>query len=144
MRQGIMLAMIVCSVAGLVGCSESQGVAPAAPTGAVASSGAPLLSGSSAATATAGLTKIPIAGTLDYLSESQPGRMVMTPSDMCHLWEYPVHDVFDGDVEGPVTFFEQGHGPCDFSHLAGSGPFIADVTWHGRRLGEIAEAIAYW
>ena len=23
-------------------------------------------------------------------------------------------------------------------------PIVADVTWDGRRLGEVAEAIAYW
>jgi hypothetical protein len=94
---------------------------------------APAVAGESGGvTALTGMKTATAAGTLDYVSEDPPGRAVVTPSGMCHFWQYPVYDRFDGDISGPVTFFEQGHGPCDFSHIAGSGPFEAHVTWKGR------------
>jgi hypothetical protein len=36
----------------------------------------------------------------------------------------------------------EAHFPATF--VTHSLPILADVTWEGKRLGEIAEAIAYW
>ena len=78
-----------------------------------------------------------ISGTVQFAGAAPPGRSVLTPSEICHFWDSPVFTSFDGDVEGAVTFHEQTHGRCDFSHLTGSGPFDGQVQWNGRS-GSIA------
>ena len=133
MRQkSLWVLAVALAAAAAIACTDSI-TTPTAPTGsAVRSQTSAMSSGIDAVTAAAAVEKTPISGTLGYLSEAGPGRSVVTPSDMCHLWDFPVYDYFYGDVEGPVTFYEQGHGPCDFSHLAGSGPFEGEVVWQGR------------
>lgn len=132
MKTTLAFALVLVGAAGLFGCSGQQGLSPSAPTAITAPASTSVSTGSSAASVEAGVTKTEISGTLDFDHAGAPGRMVVTPSDMCHLWQFPVHDLLTGDVAGPITFLEQGHGPCDFSHLAGSGPFEGEVVWLGR------------
>ncbi len=127
MGKTVALALALIGVVLALGCSGVQ-TTPASPTPTVAVSGG----SSAAALPAAAVQKTAIAGTLDYRSEGVPSRTVTTPSDICHMWDDPVYDYFDGDVVGPVTFYEQGHGPCDYSRVSGSGPFEADVVWQGR------------
>lgn len=125
-RTPLVLAVTLLVAAGFGGCSASNDRAPTAPTTLDPSVSA------GNGTIEPVVIKTPIAGTLDFMSQDAPGRTVRTLRDICHVWELPVHDYFAGDVEGPVTFLEQGHGPCDYSRLSGSGPFEADVVWNGR------------
>lgn len=89
------------------------------------------------ATNAAGVQKEAISGMIQLVGIAPPERMLITPSDMCHTWDLPELGYFEGDVQGPVTFHVAVHGPCDFSHIAGSGPLDAAVTFRGRS-GNIA------
>jgi hypothetical protein len=81
----------------------------------------------------AGMNKEPISGALKFVGSSEPGRSVITPSGICHFWDVPVFThYYDGSVEGPVTFYEQQHLPCDGGHIVALGPFEGEVTWNGR------------
>jgi hypothetical protein len=73
-----------------------------------------------------------ISGTIQFAGVAPPGRVVETPSGICHFWDSPVFTLFQGDVAGPVTFHEQIHRTCDFSRLTASGPFEGEVQWNGR------------
>jgi hypothetical protein len=86
--------------------------------------------GISASVAASG--KSAISGTIAFVGAGTPGRVVVTSSGKCHVWDVDAYDQFSGDVSGPVTFHENEHYDCDFSHLTGSGPFDAEVTWNGR------------
>jgi len=131
MRKTSLWVIAVALVAAVAIACTGSTTTPTAPTeSAVLATTSATSSGSSALAAA--VAKTPISGTLVGVGEDAPGRIVMTPSGMCHSWEYPVYTELHGDVEGPVTFYEQGHGPCDFSHLAGSGPFEGEVVWQGR------------
>jgi len=83
-------------------------------------------------TRASGVEKAAISGTIQFLGVAPPGRSLVTSSGRCHNWDAPVTTTFTGDVAGVVTFFEQQHGPCDFSDLVASGPFEGQVTWNGR------------
>ncbi|NIS65230.1 MAG: hypothetical protein GTO05_08745 [Gemmatimonadales bacterium] len=80
----------------------------------------------------AGMNKELISGTSDLVGAGMAERAFTTPSGMCHLWDAPVFTHSSGSIEGPVTFNEQQHLRCDFSHLVASGPFEGEVTWNGR------------
>ena len=123
MRRAALIAAVAAGLAALAcGGASPTAMDQAAPV-AVTTSGQADESGG--VTSLAGMKTETATGTLDYESEGTPGRGVFTPSGMCHLWDYPVYDYFYGDIAGPVTFLEQGHGPCDFSHLSSRLP----PTW---------------
>jgi len=106
---------------------------PAAPTRDLAITVGGAESGESASVMSMTATnKEPINGTIQFLAAAPPGRSVITPTGHCHFWDSPAFTHFDGDVEGMVTFNEQLHAPCDFSHIAGSGPMEGQVIWRGR------------
>lgn len=128
MRRNLAIATVFALGVMASGCGD----APTAPQSVLPTASSTGDGGGGITTASAGMVKMPIAGTLGYNSESNPGRMLLTPSGICHYWDYPVHDQLDGDVMGPVTFHEQAHMPCDFSRYVGSGPFEGEVTWNGR------------
>ena len=75
--------------------------------------------------------KEPISGTVSFIGGGAPGNFRTTPSGNCFFTDVPVYDHFEGDVVGPVTFYEDERAPCDFGHLTGVGPFVAQVTWDG-------------
>lgn len=79
-----------------------------------------------------GMTKEPISGTIQFTGAGAPGRALITPSDLCHLWGVPVSTHFDGDLVGSVTFDEQQHDCLPFAKLVSLGPFEGEVTWNGR------------
>lgn len=81
----------------------------------------------------AGMTAVSISGTIGLAGGGPPGNVLITPSAVCHLFDLPVVNYFDGDVEGFVTFHEKIHDmKCDGSKLVISGPFEGEVTWSGR------------
>jgi hypothetical protein len=87
-------------------------------------------------TASAGVVKAAISGTLDMLwdhpgNQLPPGRVLINPDGKFHYWDGDVYDIFAGDVAGPVVFHEKGVVTPD-RHYIGSGPFDAEVTWNGR------------
>ena len=82
--------------------------------------------------ASSAVVKQPINGTISFVGGGSLGGFRMTPSGNCFFLNAEVIDHFEGDVVGPVTFDENERAPCDFSHLTGSGPFVAQVTWDGR------------
>lgn len=82
-------------------------------------------------TVSATAVKQPISGTVSLVGGGSLGGFRMTPSGRCFFLNAEVIDHFEGDVVGPVTFDENERAPCDFSHLTGSGPFVAQVTWNG-------------
>lgn len=132
MRRALLTAAAVALGFVVSGCAD----APTAPSSALPTASTPI-DGGGTSTTSAAMVKTPIAGTLESVGEDPPGRSLVTPSDICHYWDYPVHTSLTGDVEGPVTFHEQAHIPCDFSRFVGSGPFEGEVTWMGRS-GRIA------
>jgi hypothetical protein len=79
----------------------------------------------------AGVVKQPMAGTISFVENGSLAGFRMTPSGQCFFLNAEVLDHFEGDVVGSVTFYEDQRAPCDFSHLTGSGPFVAQVTWNG-------------
>lgn len=83
-------------------------------------------------TASAGVQKQAISGTIGLLGVLPPERSRMTPSGMCHAWEVDEFTMFDGDLQGPVTFHASSHQRCDGTHLVASGPFDGDMTFNGR------------
>ena len=100
----------------VVACTDQDPVAPDT---------APLFS------AAAGMDKVPIDGWIEQSPEIVvPGRSLTTPSGICHLWDLPVPAHFVGSIVGDVIFHEQEHFKCDFSHVVGSGPAEAVVTWN--------------
>ena len=81
--------------------------------------------------ASSAVVKQAIAGTLSFVGGGPLAGFRMTPSGRCFFLNAQVFDHFEGDVVGPVTFYEDQRAPCDFSRLTGSGPFVAQVTWNG-------------
>jgi hypothetical protein len=79
----------------------------------------------------AAVVKQPIAGTISFMGSGSLAGFRMTPSGNCFFLNAEVIDHFEGDIVGPITFYENERAPCDFSHLTGSGPFVAQVTWDG-------------
>ncbi|MGH7605484.1 MAG: hypothetical protein ACRENK_16005 [Gemmatimonadaceae bacterium] len=106
----------------VIACAEPAGVASARATAVHVTK----------TNASSGVSKEPIAGTISFLNHGSLAGFRMTPSGQCFYLNQEVNDQFDGDVVGPVTFYENQRAPCDFSHLTGSGPFVAHVTWNGR------------
>jgi hypothetical protein len=86
----------------------------------------------SKASASSGVSQEPIAGTISSLGHGSLAGFRMTPSGQCFYLDEEVLNHFEGDVVGPVTFYENQRAPCDFTHLTASGPFTAQVTWNGR------------
>jgi len=82
--------------------------------------------------ASSAVVKEPIAGIISFVGSGSLGGFRMTPSGQCFFLNAEVIAHFEGDVVGPVTFDENERAPCDFYHLTGSGPFVAQVTWNGR------------
>jgi hypothetical protein len=78
-----------------------------------------------------GVFKQPIAGTISFVGGGSLGGFRMTPSGRCFFLNAEVIDHFEGDLVGPVIFDENERAPCDFTHLTGSGPAVAHVTWNG-------------
>lgn len=105
----------------VVACSDPAGV----PSAGVRSLRVP-------STASTTVVKQPISGTISFVAGGPVAGFRMTPSGRCFFLNAQVIDHFEGDVVGPVTFYENQRAPCDFSHLTGSGPFVAQVTWNGR------------
>ena len=119
MRRRFWMALGV-GVSAVVGCGDPAGLA----------TGVNALKVPSTVSATA--VKQPISGTVSLVGGGSLGGFRMTPSGRCFFLNAEVIDHFEGDVVGPVTFDENERAPCDFSHLTGSGPFVAQVTWNGR------------
>jgi hypothetical protein len=119
-----------CSVAivvlGLValGCS---GPAPTAPDPG-APTFAPQEEAGTFSTSMAG-KKTPITGTLNYVGEGPTLREFTTPSGIYHFWEGDVVTIFDGSIQGLVTFTESGN--FHPNGLSFRGPFKGEVTWNG-------------
>jgi hypothetical protein len=109
-------------VSGVVACGEPAGVATAGGRSLAVPT-----TGSSAA-----VVKQPITGTISFVAGGSVAGFRMTPSGRCFFLNAQVFDHFEGDVVGPVTFYEDQRAPCDFSHLTGSGPMVAQVTWNGQ------------
>ena len=128
MRKMVLLAGLAMAAVVALGCSGT----PTAPQSALASATVLGETAGSASGPSAGMMKTPIAGTMAYVSQEAPERLMTTPSELCHVWDMAVLTYLDGDVEGPVTFLESGHLQCDSSRMAYSGPFEGDVAWNGR------------
>jgi len=80
----------------------------------------------------AGPHKQPISGFLNFVDAGNPAYVHETPSGICHVWDWPGYYAFDGDVVGPVTFYEDQNLPCvGGGHLTARGPFEGEVTWDG-------------
>lgn len=82
--------------------------------------------------ASANVVKQAISGTISFVGGGSSGDVRPTPGGQCFFSNVEVRDRFEGDLVGPVTFYENERAPCDFSHLTGDGPFTAQVTWNGR------------
>jgi hypothetical protein len=78
------------------------------------------------------MVKQSISGTISFGAGGPLAGFRMTPSGNCFFYNAQVFNHFEGDLVGPVTFYENERAPCDFSHLTGSGPFVAQVTWNGQ------------
>jgi hypothetical protein len=78
------------------------------------------------------MVKQSIGGTISSIGGGPIAGFRMTPSGNCFFYNAQVINHFEGDLVGPVTFYENERAPCDFSHLTGSGPFVAQVTWNGQ------------
>jgi hypothetical protein len=85
----------------------------------------------------AGTQKTPISGTLQIVGVDPPTRTLVTPSDMCRLWNVAEHTVYSGDVQGSVTYIANTKGDCSLTHLVVAGTFGGHVTFQGRS-GEMA------
>lgn len=133
MRKVVAFSLVVISAAAAFGCSG----APTAPGTATPVTTIDSAEDGASSAPLEGMTKTPIAGTLDFMSQGGPERFRMTPGNMCHYWNFPVYDVLLGDVAGPITFYENLRGSCDGSHFVGSGPFEGHMRWSGRE-GSIA------
>jgi len=107
-------------VSGVVACGEPSGVPAGSRSLTVPTTGS------------SAVVKQPITGTISFVGGGSLGGFRMTPSGQCFFLNAQVIDHFEGDVVGPVTFYEDQRAPCDFSHLTGSGPFVAQVTWNGQ------------
>ncbi len=108
----------------VVACGDQNPVAPDA---------SPLFS------ATAGMKKVPISGTV--LSVDEPPDLkppLVTPSGMCHIYASPGIIEYTGDMAGIVTVHRRvvnvacSFDPNDIGSFAGSGPFDGEVTFQGR------------
>lgn len=106
----------------IVACSDPAGITTRAGRGLTVPTGS----------AFSANVKTPISGTVSFVGGGALAGFRMTPSGNCFFLNAQVFDHFEGDVVGPVTFYENERAPCDFSHLTGSGPFSAQVTWMGR------------
>jgi hypothetical protein len=109
-------------ISSVVACSEPAGV----PTAGGRSLTVPT-TGSSAA-----VVKQPISGTISSIGGGPIAGFRMTPSGNCFFYNAQVINHFEGDLVGPATFYENERAPCDFSHLTGSGPMVAQLTWNGQ------------
>jgi len=123
MNRACLMAGIL--VAGLVA-SACGGASPTAPETAVVETAA---SGEQMIFTASRVTKFPIAGTIAYDGEDEPGRELIDCDGKYHFWDGPVHTIFDGDVSGKVTFQEKGIIKPDGSGVF-SGPFEGTVTWN--------------
>jgi hypothetical protein len=106
-------------------CSGSAPTAPDVGTEAVLAQG----DTGSFSTSTAD-KKTPISGTLDFVGlGAGPIREFVTPSGIAHFWELEVITIFDGSIQGQVTFTESGNNhPNGISYR---GPFEGEVEWNG-------------
>jgi hypothetical protein len=76
----------------------------------------------------------------NYEVESRSGRLRFRSVEGVNLSPQDI----DFTVDGRATIDSKTKATFPKTFTTHSIPILADVTWNGRHLGEIAEAIAYW
>ncbi len=94
---------------------------------------APPAHATAAATANAtGMEMFAISGTVGYVSDGAPVRVLVTPGGICRYWDFEGTGVYEGDVQGLVLYHRQVNIRCDGGRLLGSGLVEGNLTWNGR------------
>lgn len=79
-----------------------------------------------------GVEKTSISGEIDLIGVEPPERVLITPGDIRHVWNFLEITEFTGDVEGTVYIDVHSHGSNEGDNFTTMGPAEGEVTWNGR------------